>query len=698
MTFKKLLYPLLAVLGLALGACSDKGGDEPGGGDYEVDEYATSMLRQVWKIAEHEYAGKSYYTKDFETSWLINAPFAVNGRTYAPLSYKLSLQTEVQYVSDVEVRDYLEEPELVICESNTGKRIFTIEEYYNGGNYWVMIIRDRQGNRFRCESRSDATVFFANNRSSCENLSLEYKNLIASDASYKTIDYTVKALPRNVVGAYAILLEGDAYAVSYEVTTPGGASKFQTSSELTTGFNQAEITDEGFDGGGDDPDPSPAGDYDTVAEDILNGVFVSDNGYGDKFLINAEMSGIGRPLSACVDGKYVYHTDRIRVRNMEDGTKWVVMSPQEVTRLYRLIDYAADGSSITISPREEPNSIIVLSRQDDCLVHFYKNETASYGLRVQLKQVAQGDVDYDTKHWRNQAVYGGDGIGAIPIRWYDKSKPLTITSTIEVYDVTDANYGVEFEYTSTVEPGSSMFARTVITDADIPHEPTKEEIAALEAKLWQDGAVTAWRVDKCVSLDGDYYKECGGYLIFERELAYKQGLHFYNDITHSNYHDNNYLCYEDGILKFKNWDSDRVIYPEFEIFTPLDKIMQDGEMIFRYNNHYCFHVVNCKQPLVVYCIAGSGVDEYSDVRSYTIKQYNAYGRLISERKIEFKDDIRVRKTSKGGAFVLAADETSDVGNGYFTVEVNYVSKNKAYYKTSRTNLGLNNIVTIELTH
>ncbi len=699
--YKKLLFAVFAAVALSFASCSDKS-DEPNGGDdgnYEIDYYATSVLQRPWKITEHEYSGKSYYTKDFETSWVINQAFNSNGRVYTPFSYKLSLQSEVHYVEEVEVRDYLEEPELVICDSNTGQRIFTLEEYYDGGNYYVMIIRDRQGNRFRCESRDNAKMFFATNVSSYETLSLAYKTLIASDGDYKTIDYTVKALPRKVTGAYAIMLEDNSYAVAYDVVAPDGATKFQTSSELAPGFNNGDITDEGFAGGGDEPGPTPSGEYDTVAEDILkDGVFVSDNGWGDKFLINAELDGAYYPLTACVDGKYIYYAPEIRVRNY-DGARWIVMKNQPLTRIYRLIDYAADGSSITIAASDTPDTPIVLDRQTDCLVHFYNNETSYESFRVELKQVAVGGVNSDTNHWQNpQVLRNYNGMGALPVKWYDQSKPLTITSTIYAYNATDPENGVDFEYTSTVEPGSSMFARTIITDADIPHEPTKEEIANLEAKLWQDGSATAWRLVKCAQgLDGTYKAPLDSephWLITERNISMEQGLHlaytYYASPYYSTSHINSnyYIEYKNGELRFKSWDGKDVM----QILTPIQDILSKGvlEICRKEDNgsFYKYYFENCKKPLIIYARLKDNITSISKITRYEVNECNSYGRVVATKKISYSGDwgSLLLSSKRCGAWALIADETT-IEDSSNTFEVNAYSHSAAVCKHKDLPLG-----------
>ncbi|MDE6526684.1 MAG: hypothetical protein K2L75_05460, partial [Muribaculaceae bacterium] len=100
---KHFIFSLAAFFVLALAACSDSSDDLDGGiqKDYEVNESYTDLLQQVWKITEHEYADKSYYTRDFKTSWVINKPFSYNGQVYRTFNYKLSLQTEINYVEEV---------------------------------------------------------------------------------------------------------------------------------------------------------------------------------------------------------------------------------------------------------------------------------------------------------------------------------------------------------------------------------------------------------------------------------------------------------------------------------------------------------------------------------------------------------------------------------------------------------------------
>ncbi|MBO5182432.1 MAG: hypothetical protein J6B92_11215 [Paraprevotella sp.] len=665
MSLRKLFYCFSFLLVSFLVSCSDENNEPVLQNEYEVDYYTTSVLQRPWKITEHEYAGYSYYTKDFETSWVINRGIRTNEAEFYPFSYKLPLQKSIHYVPGVEVRIYPDSKEPVICDAATNERIFHIEECNSGGNYYIMIIRDLEGNRFRCESRDNACMFCVTNASSYETLSISYKALISQYDERKEIDYTVESLPRNVTGAYAILVEDDMYSVEYEVEAPDGAKKLQTSSGLyAPGTINGDITDEGFVSGGDEsPEESP---YDEEAERLLENVFVSENSSDGCFIIYKNIDGAGYRYSQCLDGRYIYSTSGVRVLNGEDGNKWIVMAGSANGRICQLVDY--DSESLTVASPDYPQKTMKLRRQSDCLVHFYKNKTSYESCRIDVTKIVLGSSQQlDLPQWNiPQLRQNDEGIFAFPVPG-GLTQNVAIEAKGYAYNATDPENGVEFTIKSSRSSGSNTIARTVIEDSDLPHEPTKEEIDRLEAFLWKSNTAMTWRIMEYAEKEEDEYKPLSNghyyWLITERNIDMEQGIHFGHNNTNSHDIDENcYITYENGVLLIETWKGEK----KFEILNSIPDILSTGVMeLYFYDTKLKIRCIPSKKPLLVYAALGTSgltLDGTITVKKYDIKVKNKYGRIVEERSLIGTNPFISRSKTKG-AWALISDEVINPDEG-----------------------------------
>ncbi len=252
----QLMLRLFVVLLLpaALTACSDDDDDEPtiGNGEPEYLYGWSDNLRNVWKITEWEEAGKSFFTKDFATSWLICPERS------SSMSYKLTKELEIKYISGVAVYDI--DGRQYICESGDKiTPIFEIESMTDGGNKKVMVIIDGRGNRYRCETVANPMVMFIENQTNYESLSIEYteyeSRLSGSTYAERDLEYIVKALPRgNYIDMYyCVLVEPFSANSRYEnlvrceVTTPDRET-LKLEYGLDYGYNRGILYDSDFTG------------------------------------------------------------------------------------------------------------------------------------------------------------------------------------------------------------------------------------------------------------------------------------------------------------------------------------------------------------------------------------------------------------------------------------------------------------------
>lgn len=248
MKIKYLLFMLIGMI--LLPSCSGDNNDAP----YDNTIYnfeMTDALCDVWKITEWEEAGKSYYTKDFETSWIICSKEG----TRRPMSYRLTGRPEIHYIPYFGV--YEKNGRQYISESNETVPLFEIEDFTTPGNKKVMILLDTRGNRYRCESVSNPMVVYLYNSTNYDTLSIHYThyeaNLDGTIYGAKTLDYTVAALPRQLDVAYCVLIDPYSANSRYtnllccDVTSPEGET-VQYTFYPNHGFNRGYINDSDFSG------------------------------------------------------------------------------------------------------------------------------------------------------------------------------------------------------------------------------------------------------------------------------------------------------------------------------------------------------------------------------------------------------------------------------------------------------------------
>lgn len=89
MKLQRILLLLLLPFFLSLPACSDSDNDN-GLSDPDINADLTDGICAVWRITEWESYDKSYFTKDFETSWFICSREGERNNA----SYRLTQQPE----------------------------------------------------------------------------------------------------------------------------------------------------------------------------------------------------------------------------------------------------------------------------------------------------------------------------------------------------------------------------------------------------------------------------------------------------------------------------------------------------------------------------------------------------------------------------------------------------------------------------
>ncbi|MCM1066109.1 MAG: hypothetical protein NC418_00875 [Muribaculaceae bacterium] len=678
--FGSLLLSLAMILGLT--ACSDSSSDEPTPEKpYEMIYSSTMMLRQAWKITEHEYSDKSYYTKDFKTSWVINQGFTYGGQQYFPFSYKLSLQSEIHYVPTVEVGAF-PNGDLCIVDAESYQPIFFIEDMHSGGNKDVMIIRDREGNRFRCESVSDARIYFLENCTSKTSLKLHYVQAFDYNTTTE-IDYTVASLPQNVLGAYSVLVEkGDALVI--DITSADGGYAQLTSSNLTSyGYMRGEITDEGLSYGGNDPTPGPSGEFDTAAEEAIKGVFVADLGY---FFINIEAEG--KPLISYNDGYYNVKGCQpgIRVRNFEDGTKWIV-NASDGAKLLRLNEIAPDRSYINLSTLNDNDHMIYRAAPDATVAYFINGSSSYDTLYIDYKSYTNGGKQ--TIHgWREVVSRYDDSACGVPLLWTDRTSPIELSVSIEAKNTYLSELKpTTFDYTVTIPAGNLTLQRITITDADIRKVPTKEEIAQLEAFLWQKGKVRAWRLQSYANAaenNGEIQPAKEDIWMITETVTLDQGFH--SNLQPDKFNGNFYIEQTtSGFLVLKSWDGKA----SMEILSSVSEIIDEGKLAVRFGSSTHYYVA-ARKPLVAYCqLAGNHIVGSRRLEAYNVDEVSGNGTVLSSKKVYGRPlDLAGYPATAGWA--LIADEHTYGEESYFDIwahVIDYNSSRTYYYSQLKCPLG-----------
>lgn len=517
---KHFIFSLAAIFVLALAACSD---DTDGGiqKDYEVNESYTDLLQQAWKITEHEYADKSYYTRDFKTSWVINKPFSYNGRVYRTFNYKLSLQTEINYVEEVEVGTFPDGEDWIV-DLKDGSRLFAIEDLHYGGNKYVMIIRDRQGNRFRCETVADDCIYFVENATDYNTLKVEYVRTInAYGNTVADIDYTIAALPRNLIGAYAVLVEGGATGIELKLTASNGNAKLLTSNGLGSGWCRGEITS--YDLPGEDPeqpDNPNTGDRDTEMEKQLFGAWVEPGYenfifyyyYDDTYIVSF------RHFNMWLIGQSY---KQLEVTNGNDGRK---ITDIFVTNQYSPYEYMVVGF-----PREDPalSNWVTLQYIKKPKAVCFKNKSSYKNVTVKYKTI-KSNTNSNSLYLHTETGTSTEGK---PFALIAVDKELfngdwTVNAEISAYNDYNTDL-VQIDYTYTVPSDAPDVTCIEITDAFF-HSSEDPESPEYDTEI-AEALFGSWISDNSHKCFFNYYHYNGKYPMDYRTTEYP------DEIFSSNY-------------------------------------------------------------------------------------------------------------------------------------------------------------------
>ncbi|MCM1066108.1 MAG: hypothetical protein NC418_00870 [Muribaculaceae bacterium] len=644
---KKLLSLFLAVLCLGLAACSDSSSDEPTPEKpYELDQYRTYALQRVWKITEYEPYNFSYYRTDTETSWLINQPVYTGSATINSFSYKLSTQSAVYSVDKVEVGTL--HGESCIFNAETGDLLFAIEEMYDGGNRWIMVVQDREGNRYRCESVSAPSVYYLCNTTNYESLAVKYISAKNASGKIKRIDYTVASLPKAVEGAYAILLEDGITEVQMSITAPDGKQVLLTSSELTEGWNRGLITQTDF----DNAPPSQVG-FDTAAEEYLKGVFMD---YDKYFFCNLEANGQSM-FSTCVDGVNVYSCPGIRVKIDENGDRWIVPAANPNVKLYKLIEYGVYGPDLRIAPADKPSSEIWMISAPEAEVFFIVNNSQTYNtFDIQYTSYVEGSATKDMR-WKVTGLKRDSGTFdyAVPVPWRDPQSDLTINATITARNDYGDTQPFTFNYSGTIPVGSTRIMRATITDADMTSCPTKEDAKRLEKFLWAKNQARAWRAVSYCSLTSSKEHEFSkpAWLITET-IDNEQGCHFSAGARYSASF-NRYVELKDGKLCLVAWSGEG---SDYEIVSSVDDIINNGVLVFE-SDGYRYKLLAANNPLLIHSAKDTGTSNRY-VAKYVVEERNSYGRVVKTTELPVGYGKEVPAYPAFGVWALLADDASVV--------------------------------------
>ncbi|MDE6612831.1 MAG: hypothetical protein K2K22_09770 [Muribaculaceae bacterium] len=682
----KSFFALATIFVLALAACSD----DPDGGiqkDYEVNESYTDLLQQAWKITEHEYADKSYYTRDFKTSWVINKPFSYNGRVYRTFNYKLSLQTEINYVEEVEVGTFPDGEDWIV-DLKDGSRLFAIEDLHYGGNKYVMIIRDRQGNRFRCETVANDCIYFVENATDYNTLKVEYVRTInAYGNTVADIDYTVAALPRNLIGAYAVLVEGGATGIELKLTASNGNAKLLTSNGLGSGWCRGEITS--YDLPGEDPEQP---DFDTETAEALFGVWIEDERHL-SFLNYLNING--KPtFSYCIQSstRFIQTYDfEIKIKDYPDGSKWAVFQKNatDFQELFEIADFIPQKSMKIRRLGDTVWTTLRYIPDGKCFV--IKNVSSYEELRITYLSLSDNNgkeiaLDSYTRDYKSNEYCGVLSIDGSVFRSY------TVKAKIEACKRAGYEPAFEFEYSKTVPAGAPALTCIEISDDDFPASLNAADMAKLESKLWSAKEPAAWRIDKFkpnsnydfIDISQNY-----GWLITERLYNLHQGLHIGGNVSFKA--DDNYLLKDiGGKLYLTDWNQNK---PKIEILTPIDVILNSDVMDIREEgDDRIYRCTYCATPLVVFTMINAEVAHSGspvEVLKYEITETNSSGSVVSQRTITNDYFIRtLGYDNLEAAWCLAADETLNPDQGRYTIsQFIYWNGSVRKYTKSQQQLG-----------
>lgn len=280
MKLQRILLLLLLPFLLSLPACSDSDNDN-GLSDPDINADLTDGICAVWRITEWESYDKSYFTKDFETSWFICSREGERNNA----SYRLTQQPEIHFDEGIGV--YTIGGRHYIAYSRDDTPLFEIEDFTALSYKRIMILLDRDGNRYRCETVEDPVVIYLRNDAFREGVSVRYTSYYAlgsHDTKYgeTTLDYTVADLPYDLDAAYAVLIQPYSDSRMYtnvvtcNVTSPDNRT-VEYSFYPGPGFNRGLIKEKDF--VGVEPSPTPGETTDNYYEELqkVGLYFLKDN-------------------------------------------------------------------------------------------------------------------------------------------------------------------------------------------------------------------------------------------------------------------------------------------------------------------------------------------------------------------------------------------------------------------------------------
>lgn len=690
---------LLLITLFALGACSGGDEGEPGGGNkpsagYEQNRQFTDLLATTWKITEYEPAGKSYYTKDQTTSWLINETLYDGGTYIRGLSYKLSQQTSINWVENVAVYTRTADGTNWIFDTEANKAIFCIEELYDGGNYYVMIIRDGSNNRYRCHSVSNARLFFLHNQCNYD-ISVKYTQTIAGTTE-SPVEYTLGNVhPDNAPSHYVLIENAD--AIEMHISTFKGLlgtpayQIYLTCSDLIPGFNRGTVQDADFDNVEPGEDPTRPVEFNTDMEARVKGKFFADQTVKAWFAWTP--LGDTEAVTASFNSREYYNevgTFRIRTVSGTDylckldetGNYEPVISLSFSTIDPKILYFAINGSS-------ESGGVVYPAGA----LLYYKNSTSYDNLKIESSVPHFGYADFMAKKGSEYSNFA-----LMPLSTPSGEK-LTVTATITP-SAEGESATTSFDYKLTFTTNGSAAYRIIITDDDLTREDTPEEIYALEQLMWHDRGATAWRIDEYKPYAGAAWKPVkfarNGWLVTthsalaERTVSFYEGTRPYSIAAHTSYRYSLKWNKEAGVLQMVN---DQTGSPWFDILTPARDVLRTGDMDIRKTDGTIFRLILSKKPLIIGARLTNGGNS-RDIQSAYVIEMDSYGRyLTSWYFLHDGDNAPLTLNYPEGGFFLASDETlaSDEDNK-FSVEIKYSNGT-----VSKTGLKLGNFYLIDIT-
>lgn len=710
---------LLLMVGISINGCSNdpdfNDGNNGTGGNgnkdtrpYTLNKQLTDQIASAWKITEYEPTTNSYYTKDFETSWVFIGSLSGGASEPNNLSYKLAAEKEIHNVRNVEVGTYSDGADWIV-DADSYEKIFCIEDLHSAGNYYVMIIRDKTGNRYRCHSVNDPHLFYIINGCRSQSVRVDY-------LSEGTIDNSGNFTEVNKLGnfvrshetsemldgapSYVVLVEKP-YNLRVKLTGKDGSEHIYITDAIDMRKNVWTIDDSflGGNGGGDEGD-GPYDDRQIKLQEKLKGKsYISLDGL--SWFYFDDVPGLGSIASINLNTtNYTLRTSESGLYFRNENDRYVVMN----------IDSNKGTEDICYMTYDEASDTVTIWKLYDTTgIKKYKLYEAKAILVGLENKTSYPLVDYDF----NYTIPGYDITVNLPrgnsSSMYPNTKVYLInlkTGKINI-DIDVKGYGYKnmngtgsydtMSYKGTIKPTGNKICKIDVNDSMFTSEPTEEDIQKLTQILWTHNKATAWRVsgyatdasnlDKMTMYDDTY-----GWLITEC-IGFKQGVHFcYEYNTQFTIDGNFYLKWDEKnkLLKFVNWEEGK---KDFDILTPISEILSKGTMLVRpYDAKQ--HIYKCEislKPLIIGIKRGSGVVGYRRPYYYDIVEHDTYGRELSKRTTN--SYIQMNSDENYGSFILASDEViSESANSMYDIKM---SCNGGYTVESK-NLKLDQIYWIEI--